>query len=105
MRLSATVTLPARKNPPDAAILILIKSTSKRRTVDGVLLLDKPQGITSNAALQRVKRIYNAEKAGHVGTLDPMATGLLPVCLGEATKFSTDLFNADKTYEAEVLLG
>ncbi len=73
--------------------------------MNGVLLLDKPTGITSNAAIQRVKRLFAAQKAGHVGTLDPMASGLLPVCLGEATKFSTDLFSADKSYEAEVLLG
>jgi tRNA pseudouridine55 synthase len=69
------------------------------------LLLDKPTGITSNAAIQRVKRLFSAAKAGHVGTLDPMASGLLPVCLGEATKFSTDTFSADKSYEADVLLG
>jgi tRNA pseudouridine55 synthase len=76
-----------------------------RRAVDGVLLLDKPTGITSNAAIQQVKRLFSAAKAGHVGTLDPLASGLLPVCLGEATKFSTDAFSADKSYEAEVLLG
>lgn len=76
-----------------------------RLQVDGVLLLDKPIGITSNAAIQRVKRLFNAAKAGHVGTLDPLASGLLPVCLGEATKFSTDMFSADKSYEAELLLG
>ncbi|MEO8442254.1 MAG: tRNA pseudouridine(55) synthase TruB, partial [Betaproteobacteria bacterium] len=81
------------------------KPASARRAVNGVLLLDKPTGITSNAAIQRVKRLFAAEKAGHVGTLDPMAGGLLPVCLGEATKFSTDLFDADKSYRAEVLLG
>jgi tRNA pseudouridine55 synthase len=73
--------------------------------VDGVVLLDKPIGITSNAAIQRVKRLFGAAKAGHVGTLDPLASGLLPVCMGEATKFSTDAFGADKTYEAELLLG
>jgi tRNA pseudouridine55 synthase len=78
---------------------------SRKYAVDGVLLLDKPTGITSNAAIQRVKRLFSAEKAGHVGTLDPMASGLLPVCLGEATKFSTDTFSADKSYEADVLLG
>jgi len=83
----------------------LSKPASARRAVDGVLLLDKPTGITSNAAIQRVKRLFAAEKAGHVGTLDPMASGLLPVCMGEATKFSTDLFDADKSYRAEVLLG
>lgn len=76
-----------------------------RSQVDGVLLLDKPTGLTSNAAIQRVKRLFNAAKAGHVGTLDPLASGLLPVCLGEATKFSTDTFSADKSYAADVLLG
>ncbi|MCE9641190.1 MAG: tRNA pseudouridine(55) synthase TruB [Betaproteobacteria bacterium] len=76
-----------------------------RSRVDGVLLLDKPTGFTSNAAIQRVKRLFNAAKAGHVGTLDPLASGLLPVCLGEATKFSTDTFSADKSYTADVLLG
>ncbi len=85
--------------------LVLKRQATARRAVDGVLLLDKPTGITSNAALQRVKRAFAAQKAGHVGTLDPMASGLLPVCLGEATKFSTDTFSADKSYEAEVLLG
>lgn len=73
--------------------------------LDGVLLLDKPSGITSNAALQKVRRLFRAEKAGHTGTLDPMATGLLPVCLGEATKFSHLLLEADKTYAATILLG
>jgi tRNA pseudouridine55 synthase len=73
--------------------------------VDGVLLLDKPSGITSNGALQRAKRLLMASKAGHVGTLDPLASGLLPICFGEATKFSTDTFSADKSYDAEILLG
>ena len=81
------------------------KPARVRRAVDGVLLLDKPTGITSNAAIQQVKRLFSAAKAGHVGTLDPLASGLLPVCLGEATKFSTDAFSADKSYDAEVLLG
>ena len=81
------------------------KPARVRRAVDGVLLLDKPTGITSNSAIQQVKRLFSAAKAGHVGTLDPLASGLLPVCLGEATKFSTDAFSADKSYEAEVLLG
>lgn len=76
-----------------------------RQRVDGVLLLDKPTGITSNGALQRAKRLLAAAKAGHIGTLDPLATGLLPVCFGEATKFSSGAFGADKTYEAEILLG
>ncbi len=73
--------------------------------MDGVLLLDKPQGVTSNAALQRVKRLFWAKKAGHVGTLDPMASGLLPICLGEATKFSGYMLAADKCYTAQVQLG
>ncbi|HEX8012623.1 MAG TPA: tRNA pseudouridine(55) synthase TruB [Casimicrobiaceae bacterium] len=76
-----------------------------RRHVDGVLLLDKPRGLSSNAALQRVKRWYRAEKAGHTGTLDPLATGLLPVCFGEATKFAHLLLDADKRYLATLRLG
>ena len=73
--------------------------------VDGVLLLDKPSGMTSNDALQKARRLFSAAKAGHTGTLDPLATGLLPICFGEATKFSADLLDADKTYEADVLFG
>jgi tRNA pseudouridine55 synthase len=73
--------------------------------VDGVLLLDKPGGLSSNAALQVAKRLLSARKAGHTGTLDPMATGLLPLCFGEATKFAGTLLDADKTYEAVVKLG
>jgi len=73
--------------------------------VDGVLLLDKPTGITSNTALQRVRPLYGRPKAGHTGTLDPLATGLLPICLGEATKFSSALLDADKSYEATLRLG
>lgn len=73
--------------------------------VDGVLLLDKPAGISSNTALQHARRLLNAAKAGHTGTLDPMATGLLPLCFGEATKFSGLLLEARKTYLARVVLG
>src|SRR5438309_4376603 len=76
-----------------------------RRRVDGVLLLDKPVGLSSNAALQQVKRLYRAEKAGHTGTLDPLAEGLLPICFGEATKFAHMLLDADKTYIAAIRLG
>lgn len=76
-----------------------------RRAVDGVLLLDKPLGLTSNAALQSARRLYNAAKAGHTGTLDPLATGLLPLCFGEATKFAGELLDADKTYAATLRLG
>jgi tRNA pseudouridine55 synthase len=73
--------------------------------VDGVLLLDKPSGVSSNAALQRVRRLFAAEKAGHTGTLDPLASGLLPVCFGEATKFAQSLLDADKRYRATVRFG
>lgn len=75
------------------------------RDVDGILLLDKPAGITSNDALQQVKRIYAAAKAGHTGALDPLATGMLPICLGEATKFSQFLLEADKRYRVVAKLG
>jgi len=75
------------------------------KQVDGVLLLDKPLGLTSNDALQKARRLFSAAKGGHTGTLDPLATGLLPLCFGEATKFSADLLDADKTYEAVLKLG
>jgi tRNA pseudouridine55 synthase len=75
------------------------------RDIDGILLLDKPLHLTSNEALQRVKRLYQANKAGHTGSLDPLATGLLPVCLGGATKFSTYLLDADKHYRVRIRLG
>lgn len=77
----------------------------KGRVLDGILLLDKPSGITSNRALQQAKRAFNAQKAGHTGSLDPLATGLLPLCFGNATKVSAYLLEADKTYEAELSLG
>jgi tRNA pseudouridine55 synthase len=76
-----------------------------RRAVHGVLLLDKPLGLSSNDALQRAKRLYRAEKAGHTGTLDPLATGLLPLCFGAATKFSQASLDADKAYLATLQLG
>lgn len=75
------------------------------RPLDGVLLFDKPLGLSSNDALQKVRRLFQAEKAGHTGTLDPLATGLLPICFGEATKFSNALLDADKTYRASLRLG
>jgi len=80
-----------------------IKKTWKQ--VDGVLLLDKPLGMSSNDALQKARRLFSAAKGGHTGTLDPLATGLLPLCFGEATKFSADLLDADKTYVATLKLG
>ncbi len=76
-----------------------------RQPIDGVLLLNKPVGITSNAALQKAKWLLNAKKAGHTGTLDPFADGLLPLCFGEATKFSAYLLDADKHYRATMRLG
>jgi tRNA pseudouridine55 synthase len=78
---------------------------ARSRSLDGVLLLDKPAGITSHTAVARAKRLFHAAKAGHTGTLDPLATGLLPVCFGEATKFSHLLLDADKAYLATVRLG
>ena len=75
------------------------------RPVDGILLLDKPLGVSSNHALQSVKRLYEAAKAGHTGSLDPLATGVLPLCFGEATKFSQYLLDADKAYESTFVLG
>ena len=83
----------------------LDKTIPARRKINGVLLLNKPYGITSNRALQIVKRLFSAVKSGHTGTLDPMATGLLPICFGEATKFSSVLLHADKTYRATIKLG
>jgi len=79
--------------------------TRTKRQIDGVLLFDKPLTLSSNIALQKVRRLFQAEKAGHTGTLDPLATGLLPICFGEATKFSNALLDADKTYRALVKLG
>ncbi|HEU4858056.1 MAG TPA: tRNA pseudouridine(55) synthase TruB, partial [Rhodanobacteraceae bacterium] len=78
---------------------------SEARAVSGILLLDKPQGISSNRALQRAKHLFGAAKAGHTGSLDPLATGLLPVCFGEATKIAGYLLGARKAYAAECRLG
>jgi tRNA pseudouridine55 synthase len=76
-----------------------------RRIVDGILLLDKPLEVSSNGILQRVRWLYQAEKAGHTGALDPLASGLLPICFGEATKFSQFLLDTDKTYEVSARFG
>lgn len=81
------------------------RPSRRGRDVNGVLLLDKPTGISSNDALQKVKRIFNANKAGHTGALDPLATGMLPICLGEATKFSQFLLDSDKRYRVIAKLG
>ena len=75
------------------------------RPVDGVLLLDKPGGVTSNGALQAVKRLFDEQKAGHTGSLDPLATGMLPICFGNATKFSGFLLDADKHYRVTCRFG
>lgn len=75
------------------------------RSIDGIVLLDKPQGLSSNQALQRVRHIFRAEKAGHTGSLDPLATGLLPICLGEATKIAGVLLGKSKAYETVARLG
>ena len=83
----------------------MARRRNKGRNVSGILLLDKPVGITSNLALQKVKRLFDANKAGHTGNLDPMASGLLPICLGEATKVSGFLLDSDKTYLGTIRLG
>lgn len=78
---------------------------TNKQAINGILLVNKPQGLTSNAVLQRVKRLFQAKKAGHTGSLDPLATGMLPICFGEATKFSQYLLEADKSYDVVGLLG
>lgn len=81
------------------------KNKVTKQNINGILLLDKPSGITSNRVLQRVKRLYCAKKAGHTGSLDPLASGMLPICFGEATKFSQYLLDADKSYYIKAKLG
>ena len=83
----------------------MARRKSQGRAVHGIVLLDKPTGMTSNAALQKVKRLFQANKAGHTGSLDPMATGMLPICFGEATKVSAFLLGADKAYTVTACLG
>ena len=82
-----------------------MSENKKKLKINGLLLIDKPLGFSSNQALSKIKWIYSAKKAGHTGTLDPLATGLLPICFGEATKFSSYLLNLEKTYEASIKLG
>jgi tRNA pseudouridine55 synthase len=81
------------------------RKSREYRDIDGIVLLDKPLGLSSNQALQQVRRLFNARKAGHCGSLDPLATGVLPICLGEATKFSGYLLSANKRYRASCRLG
>ncbi|EGP05965.1 tRNA pseudouridine(55) synthase TruB [Pasteurella multocida] len=83
----------------------MAKPRKRGRDIDGVFLLDKPQGMSSNDIMQKVKRVFQANKAGHTGALDPLATGMLPICLGEATKFSQFLLDADKRYQVTAKLG
>lgn len=83
----------------------LVTTMKTKNDIHGLLLLDKPIGISSNAALQKTKRLFNAKKAGHTGSLDPLATGMLPICFGEASKFTQFLLDADKTYETTAKLG
>ncbi len=83
----------------------MMSKVELKKSINGILLLNKSQGLTSNALLQRVKHLYRAKKAGHTGSLDPLATGMLPICFGEATKLSQYLLDADKCYEAQGLLG
>jgi tRNA pseudouridine55 synthase len=83
----------------------MARRRQRGRNVNGILLLDKPPGLSSNQALQRVKRLFDAAKAGHTGSLDPLATGLLPLCLGYTTKFSAFLLDADKRYRVRIRLG
>lgn len=80
-------------------------SRRPRRDVDGILLLDKPEGMSSNRALQQVKALFNARKAGHTGSLDPLATGMLPICLGEATKVAGYLLDSEKLYRVRLVFG
>jgi tRNA pseudouridine55 synthase len=82
-----------------------MKNDNPTHSIHGILLVNKPKGLTSNAVLQRIKHHLHAKKAGHTGSLDPMATGMLPLCFGEATKFSQYLLNADKCYEVTGVLG
>jgi tRNA pseudouridine55 synthase len=102
--------VPRRLTPPhpvgdNPRVTSHPRPPSRRQAIDGVLLVNKPAGITSTQAVGWAKRLFNAAKAGHTGTLDPFATGLLPICFGEATKFSADLLDADKTYLATMRLG
>lgn len=96
---------PIRTSINPSFLLPALQFKRTKRAISGVLLLDKPLGFSSNQALQKVKWLFSATKAGHTGTLDPLATGLLPICLGEATKFAQYVTDADKTYIATVKLG
>ena len=96
------MTIPTRPDEPPGDVG---SQPEGAKPISGILLLDKPPTLSSNAALQRVRRLYDRVKAGHTGTLDPLASGLLPICLGEATKFTGQLLSSDKTYRACLRLG
>ena len=85
--------------------LMIMKASDSQTSINGIVLLNKPEGLSSNGALQKVKRLFGAKKAGHTGSLDPLATGMLPICFGEATKMCHYLLHADKCYETTGLLG
>ncbi len=93
-----------RRRPPTTG-MVIERPRRIKRAIHGVFLLDKPRGLSSNQALLRVRALFQAEKAGHTGTLDPLADGLLPICLGEASKFSSWQLEANKTYRASICLG
>ena len=95
----------AGQDPPYNASSMSHKPRTVFRKLDGILLFDKPRGLSSNQALQRVRHLFRAEKAGHTGSLDPLATGLLPVCFGEATKIAGGLLGARKAYDTVAHLG
>lgn len=106
MKTGAMMTRRALRELTELADRLETESMKRRgRALDGILVLDKPAGMTSNRALQIVKRLYSAAKAGHTGSLDPLATGVLPLCLGEATKFSQYLIDADKGYRSTFVFG
>lgn len=97
--------MPTVRDGQAGCSVVVRRAKDGKRDVHGILLLDKPEGMTSNAALQRVKRIYRAQKAGHTGSLDPIATGLLPVCFGRATRVTGFLLDSDKRYRGVARLG
>ena len=107
MRMSNLVTNVVREDEKKhvEGKQLMSRPRKRWRDVDGVFLLDKPQGMSSNDIMQKVKRLFQANKAGHTGALDPLATGMLPICLGEATKFSQFLLDADKRYLVTAKLG
>ena len=105
MRLSSLIDQAVAKDEGRGRLTMGRRGRARGRPISGILLLDKPLGLSSNHALQRVKRLYDARKAGHTGSLDPLADGMLPICFGDATKISAFLLDADKYYWFRVKLG